>query len=73
MNNKIVRILVVELDFMPSQHRWAVDFFHETGNYIIDLTRFFISENLAIDFATILAHHHSLPKTGEHSWELPKT
>jgi len=71
MNKKVARILVLELDFMPSRYRWAVDFFPVEGDHVMDLTRFFPSENLAIDFATMTAVGYGLVKTSEHTWGLP--
>lgn len=73
MNKKVARILVIELDFMPSMYRWAVDFFPEEGDHIMDLSRFFMTENLAIDFATMAASGYGLTRTSEHTWSRSQT
>jgi len=71
MNKKVARILILELDFMPSMYRWAVDFFPEEGDHLMELSRFLSTENLAIDFATMAAVGYGLVRTGEHTWALP--
>lgn len=73
MSIKVVRIHVTELAFMPERHRWAVDFFPEDKpqKYYTDLTKFFSSEELAIQYAEAAAKDHGLIRTADYTWSQP--
>ncbi len=72
MTKPVVRIIVIELDFMPSAVRWAVDYFPPNGEHYMDMTRFFPTEELAIDKAESSAKELDFVRLGDHTWEKAK-
>ncbi len=70
-----VRIVIRELDFMPSAERWAVDYCatleplnNGRVDYIPMMSRFFESEDVAMAFACIEAVKLGFARVDDRTW-----